>query len=173
MNAVAESVPENAFPSFRAMRETDIAAVCAIQERAYHAIVPESAAVMISKLQRGGDFCFVCEIRGAILGYVLAHPWRSGSCPALHVELTALPEDCDMVYIHDLALAPALRGRAAGRGLCDCVAAAARRHGWKKSYLIAIQGAAEFWTKCGYHPVAEHQDLSFYGADARLMERHF
>ena len=77
----------------REMRLDDLPFVMRVQRCCYHAIVPESQAVMESKLTIGPGCCFVCEENNLIVGYLLGHPWRSNSVIALHMELKELPPE--------------------------------------------------------------------------------
>ena len=110
----------------REMRPDDLSAVMLIQKRCYHAITPESPAVMASKLAAGAGCCFVCEEKKRVVGYLLGHPWRSDSAVALHQELEELPEECDSLYLHDMAVLPEMRGRGVGELLLRRFEEAAR-----------------------------------------------
>ena len=90
----------------REMRRNDLPFIMRIQQCCYHAIVPESQAVMESKLTIGPGCCFVCEEGNQVVGYLLGHPWRSDSVVALHMELKELPSECNCLYLHDMAVLP-------------------------------------------------------------------
>ncbi|KKB10661.1 GCN5 family acetyltransferase [Devosia geojensis] len=90
------------------------------------------------------------EVEGAPAGYVLSHPWRLGSLPALNALLGALPHDADTYYLHDLALLPRARGTgAAGRIVADLVAHA-RQAGFAAMSLVAVNCSRRFWEKHGF-----------------------
>ncbi len=157
----------------RTMREGDLPDVMRIQKDAYHAVAPESFEVMDSKRRGGEEFCFVCLQGGRVEGYLLAHPWESASVPHLNSKLCELPAVCDSIYLHDLAVSAALRGKSAGRLLAEALDCAVRRSVYRKSHLTAIQAAERFWEKMGYAIDHAHEsDLTSYGR-AFLMRKEF
>lgn len=159
----------------REMRPDDLSAVMLIQKRCYHAITPESPAVMASKLAAGAGCCFVCEEKKRVVGYLLGHPWRSDSAVALHQELEELPEECDSLYLHDMAVLPEMRGRGVGELLLRRFEEAARARKLAGSHLVAIQGAETFWRRMGYRekPGVDMEKLAGYGTAAFLMAKAF
>ena len=135
----------------REMRLDDLPFVMRVQRCCYHAIVPESQAVMESKLTIGPGCCFVCEENNLIVGYLLGHPWRSNSVIALHMELKELPPECDCLYLHDMAVLPEMRGKKIGEQLLYKFETEALRRKIRYVFLVAVQGAETFWLRMGYY----------------------
>ena len=110
-----------------------------------------------------------------VVGYLLGHPWRSDSAVALHQELEELPEECDSLYLHDMAVAPEMRGRGVGELLLRRFEEAARARKLAGSHLVAIQGAETFWRRMGYRekPGVDMEKLAGYGTAAFLMAKAF
>lgn len=109
----------------REMRRNDLPFIMRIQQCCYHAIVPESQAVMVSKLTIGPGCCFVCEEGNQVVGYLLGHPWHSDSVIALHMELKELPSEC-VAFDSDPLYSPGERAVARVRGLSRGVLAHCR-----------------------------------------------
>ncbi len=118
--------------------------------------------------------CVLADAAGAVAGYLVAYPWRLDDAPALNARLAALPEDADVLYLHDLALTRAVRGAGhAGRG-ADLAVAMAREAGLARIALIAVNDAAPFWARQGFEPrhsPAMAAKLAGYGPGALYMIR--
>ncbi|MBF0665715.1 MAG: GNAT family N-acetyltransferase [Brevundimonas sp.] len=119
--------------------------------------------------------CFVLAAgEGAPKGYLIAYPWRAESAPALNVRLPAIPDDAAVMYLHDLALHPDVRGQGWPAPVVERLAAEAGAAGWPALALVAVNDAAPFWERRGFTVVetpALTAKLSGYGAGARYMVR--
>lgn len=158
-------------PGWRPLRISDIAAVSAIAARVHPGFFEEDA-VFADRLTLSPDGCWLLEGERAPLGYVLAHPWRLGSVPALDTVLGTLPEAADTFYLHDLALLPGARGTgAAGRIVRKLIEGA---KDYPTMSLVAVNGSQPFWSRFGFVP---HEDaalgakLASYDAQACYMVR--
>jgi N-acetylglutamate synthase-like GNAT family acetyltransferase len=88
--------------------------------------------------------------------------------------LGALPPKPWSFYIHDLALAPDVRGTGAGADLVASLATCARAAGLPTMSLIAVNGSIGFWQRQGFSPIAEPsltEKLRSYSDDAQFMVR--
>jgi len=157
-------------PMIRPMRLGDIDAVLAVQRAAYGDAYQEAADVILDKWRVGGRWCQVAEIDRVCVGYVLAHPWVCDRVPPLHERL--VPPACpDGLFLHDLAIASAGRGRGLGAALFDAV----RRAGqpaFRRITLVSLKGAVEFWQRHGFRPITagtDGADVTSYGAGACHM----
>lgn len=124
-------------------------------------------------LNPGG--CFVlAQGAGTPQGYLIAYPWRRDSAPTLNTLIEAIPEDAEVLYLHDLALRPEVRGRGRSRAVIEQLAADAKAAGWPAVALVAVNDAAPFWERCGFTIVetpAMAEKLASYGPGARYMLR--
>lgn len=109
-----------------------------------HPDFPEDDAVFAERLALFPAGCLVLPAGG----YLLAHPWTRGCPPALNSRLGALPARPDTLYLHDIALLPAARGRGAGEAALRRVEALARPFG--EVSLVAVGGSAGFWGRMGF-----------------------
>lgn len=107
-------------------------------------------------------------------GYLVAYPWRAEEAPALNTLIDAIPDDAAVMYLHDLALHPDVRGGGWTRPIVERLAQDARAAGWPALALVAVNQAAPFWEGRGF-TVVETADLAAklasYGPDARYMIR--
>ncbi len=165
--------------AIRPLTTADLPQAMAIQSLAYPAFLREDAATFASRLTLRRSYCLAAirtEARGeTLIAYLLAHGWPSRSPPAIGTILSE-PEECAILFIHDLAVAPAGRGTAVGRRLVDgATIAAAARHGLQRAELIAVEGAAPYWQRLGFAEEtvspALADKVAAYGSAARWMTR--
>lgn len=119
--------------------------------------------------------CFVLAAgEGEPQGYLVAYPWRADSAPALNTPIAAIPADAAVIYLHDLALMPGVRGGGWSRPIIERIADDARTAGWPVLALVAVNEAAPFWERHGF-TIVEVQGmaakLAGYGPGARYMSR--
>lgn len=159
---------------WRPMQDADLARIDAIAGLV-HLTYPERPEVFAERLALFPEGCHVLAAEdGALIGYVVSHPWRDGAPPALDTLLGALPEEPSTYYLHDLALLPQARGSGAGRRMVETLAALAEGLGLPSVTLIAVNASVPFWQKQGFALVDEPglaQKLASYDADARFMRR--
>ena len=111
---------------------------------------------------------------GAPKGYLVAYPWRADDAPALNTLVEAIPDDATVMYLHDLALHPDVRGGGWSRPIVERLAEEAKAAGWPALALVAVNDAAHFWEGLGFTVVesaAMAAKLASYGPDARYMLR--
>lgn len=144
------------------MRADDLAAVNAVAD-VVHVNYPEDPAVFANRLELFPAGCRMAEEDGQVLGYCIAHPGTVGEPPPLDTVLPALPAGADCLYIHDVALLPAARGRHLGVALARLMEDVARAHGFDRIALTAVNNSDGFWGALGYEirPCAK---LASYGA---------
>jgi ribosomal protein S18 acetylase RimI-like enzyme len=118
--------------------------------------------------------CLVLQGDERIDGYLVAYPWRADAAPALNTLIGAIPEDAGLLYLHDLALDPEVRGQGWSRPAIGAVLALARRTGRTCVALVAVNDAAAFWQGHGFEvrdAAAMAAKLASYGPQARYMTR--
>lgn len=158
---------------WRPMTAADLPGVEAIGHR-IHVAYPEDDAVFVERLDLFPAGCLVLARDGAILGYVLSHPWRHRTPPALNARIGQLPPDADCLYIHDLALLPEAQRRGAAGEILRRLAGLAIAHRLPAMALVALAGTSRFWQRQGFTVVDAPElsaKLASYDADARLMRR--
>jgi GNAT superfamily N-acetyltransferase len=133
------------------MLPADLAHVVAIAE-VVHVNYPEDPAVFANRLELFAPGCLMAEEDGQMLGYCIAHPGTVGDPPPLDTVLAALPAGADCLYIHDVALLPAARGRHLGVALARLLEDVARAHAFDRMALTAVNNSDGFWGALGYQP---------------------
>lgn len=136
---------------WRPMLPADLAHVVAIAE-VVHVNYPEDPAVFANRLELFAPGCLMAEEDGQMLGYCIAHPGTVGDPPPLDTVLAALPAGADCLYIHDVALLPAARGRHLGVALARLLEDVARAHAFDRMALTAVNNSDGFWGALGYQP---------------------
>lgn len=144
------------------MRGDDLTAVSAVAD-VVHVNYPEDLAVFANRLALFAPGCLMAVEDGVVLGYCVAHPGTIGAPPPLDTVLAALPDGADCLYIHDVALLPAARGRHLGVALARLLEDVARAHGFDRMALTAVNNSDGFWAALGYEP-RPCAKLASYGA---------
>lgn len=158
-------------PLWRAMAPDDLAGVCRIAEDV-HAALPERREVFEEKFRLFPAGCFALELGGSLVGYGVSHPWTLFDIPPLDAFLERLPSSPDCLYLHDVAVAPAARGRGAAAQLIDrlCLLASQGRVGFIA--LTSVYGTAGFWRGMGFAAASSDrlaEKLQSYGPSACYM----
>lgn len=148
------------------MTPADLALVDHIQRRAYAAELIESLDTLGSRLRIAPDFAFVAREQPDLMGYLFAHPWPADQSPGLSQIIQTLPEHCDALHLHDMAVDPRFGGRGVGRTLLTTLLDSSAEAGFGQVTLVAVQGADRFWTKMGFREVRQ---VDGYDDNAILM----
>ena len=160
--------------SWRPMTAADLDAVAEIAAVGFPDHF-EGRDCFANRLALNPDGCFVLATEDdEPKGYLVAYPWRAGSAPALNALIDAIPDDADVMYLHDLALHPDARGGGRSRPIIERLARDASLAGWPALALVAVNDAAPFWEKHGFAVVEPGQTaakLQTYGPGARYMLR--
>jgi ribosomal protein S18 acetylase RimI-like enzyme len=158
---------------WRTMTPDDLDAVSAIAVVAFPNHF-EDRACFANRLALYPQACRVLADATGLAGYIVAYPWRRGTIPPLNSLIAALPDDADLIYLHDLALLPETRGAGHARAAIEALASGATAAGWPALALVAVNDAEAFWAWHGFvtdpdpHLMAK---LASYGPDARYMIR--
>ncbi len=134
----------------------------------------EGRACFENRLGLNPAGCFALEGGEALEGYLIAYPWRADEAPALNTLIEAIPADASVVYLHDLALTPTVRGRGWSKPAMQAVVDLAKTGGWATIALVAVNDAVDFWRGHGFDVKQTPEmaaKLASYGSDARYMTR--
>lgn len=149
-------------------------AALAIQAQVYPPFLVEAEGVFLARMAMAASFCMAAMQGPTLVGYLVAHGWRRRSPPPLGA-LLADEGRADILYIHDLAIAPSARGLKIGERLVGRAFAMAADMGLEQAELIAVEGAASYWRGLGFVEGDAAGDmratLDRYGASARWMTR--
>lgn len=157
--------------AWRAMTGYDLPAVQKIADQVHPGFF-EAPQVLGERQRLYRNGCYLLEIGEKPAGYVLSHPWRSGSPPALNALLGEIPADADTYYLHDLALLPVARRVGAASHIVSALIKHASAEGYPNMSLVAVNGSQGFWERHGFAPTnAPDVDdkLRSYESAAKLM----
>ena len=129
------------------MTEADLETVAAIERDSHNPLPPEGLSVFANRLALFAPGCFVAG--APVGGYAIAHPW-AGAAPALGSVLETLPDAPSHLFLHDVALRPALRGRGLVAALVDALCGLAAARGLPEIRLTAVHGTAPRWARLGF-----------------------
>ncbi len=171
--ALSPDVAEQPMPclNWRAMTPDDLDGVVAVAAIGFpdHR---EDRDCFESRLSVYPQGCFVLAEGETVQGYLIAYPWAMDSAPVLNRAIEALSEDASVLYLHDLALHPDVRGGGWSRSAIEAVLSLARHGGWTTIALVAVNDAVRFWQGHGFRlrgtPTMAAK-LASYGPDARYM----
>jgi ribosomal protein S18 acetylase RimI-like enzyme len=156
------------------MKQSDLIRVAEIAALV-HPSYPEDSAVFAERLTLHAAGCHVLgDEHGALVGYVLGHPWLFGEPPALNTRLVRLPDRPTTYYLHDIALLPEARGGGHANGMARSIVHEARIAGFASVSLVAVNDSAPFWAKHGFRAVSDPalaERLRSYDAGAGFMVR--
>lgn len=159
---------------WRAMTADDLDAVAAIAAVAFPDHF-EGRDCFANRLALNPSGCFVlADGAGPPRGYLVAYPWTADAAPALDTLIETIPDDASVIYLHDLALDPAVRGGGWSRPIVERLADESRAAGWPALTLVAVNDAAPFWERHGFvvtDPQGMAVKLAGYGPGARFMVR--
>ncbi len=134
----------------------------------------EGRECFANRLALNPSGCLVLDRDGALEGYLVAYPWRANAAPALNTFIETLPAEPSVLYLHDLALVPAVRGQGWSKTALARVVDLAKSAGLTTIALVAVNDAVGFWRGHGFE-VRETPEmaakLASYGSDARYMTR--
>ena len=157
------------------MTPEDLPQVLALQHVCYQPDFHEPLDAFESKLHAAPDTCWVISPEPAsVLAYLVSLPVAGEAYPLLHAPQWASATQPEELYLHDMAISPALRGRGASQLLLR--QAITQAHGLRlpRLSLIAVQNSASFWMRQGFHarqPTSPQvaDKLASFGSDAMLM----
>ena len=159
--------------AWRAMTGYDLPAVERIADQVHPGLF-ETPQVLGERQRLYRNGCYLLEIGENPAGYVLSHPWHSGSLPALNALLGDIPAGADTYYVHDLALLPVARRVGAASHIVGALVKHAAAEGFPMMSLVAVNGSRGFWEKHGFEATeAMHlrDKLRSYEVSAQLMVR--
>jgi hypothetical protein len=141
-----------------------------------HPDLPERAETFAEKLALSALTCLVVCDGINIRGYAIAYPWRMNDMPPLDTLFGKLPAEASVLFIHDVALLPSVRGLGLVERLLAILSAAGRKLNLEQMTLAAVYGSEDAWFRYGFRrsPMCEKlvAQSSSYGT-AVYMTRAF
>ncbi|MDV6318370.1 GNAT family N-acetyltransferase [Chromohalobacter sp. HP20-39] len=161
----------------RKISQADLMDISRIQRECYSEDLLESIDSYSAKLSANSDFSFIAIQNEMVVGYVVALPWVYGELLDLDGVDYSVPVDADSLCIHDIAVSREARNGGTAKYLLNSVLESAKSRGYKRLFLVAIQGASSYWKRQGFEAVQVNEELkgrlSAYGEDAEYMTRTY
>lgn len=156
----------------RPLGPDDVPRMLALQAEVYPSGLHESAQVLSSKISAApAGWTSLAATQGEHLcGYALGYPWRADLQPRWN-HLLARNHDCDVLYVHDVAVSVACAGRGIARSLVSQLLVQGARFGLDRAILIAVEGAQGYWSRHGFVAADAGQVDPAFGSEAVLMSR--
>jgi ribosomal protein S18 acetylase RimI-like enzyme len=156
----------------RALHADDLPQMLALQASVYPPALLESGQVLASKIGAvPAGWTSLAVIDGDTLcAYALGYPWRSDQQPCWNRPL-ARQQDCDVLYLHDVAVSTAYAGRGIANVLVSQLMRQGRQFGLSRAILIAVEGAQGYWSRLGFVALTAASTDPAFGDDAVLMQR--
>ena len=159
----------------RALTLADLPGLHAVQRACYGADFVENTEVFERRLASPANCSLVAEDGGQVGAYLAAYHSLWAKVTPLHGDFEAVAQP-DTLYLHDLAVLPALAGLGVARALLEPLWAQALAQGLRRSALVSVQGSQPYWERQGYavYPLsdaAQQARLASYGAGAVYMAR--
>ena len=152
----------------RSITDNDWPVILNIQAAVYPDITPETETVLRSKLMLGPQTCLtLTDQQNCVVGYCLAHPW-SRNPAGLHTvyQPSSQPQ---LLYIHDMAIAPEYAGKRLGSQVVKYLQLWANKQGYKEMSLVSLKQAVGYWQRHGFKPHNYVIDETQYGTGACYM----
>lgn len=156
--------------SWERMLPAHLASVKALADRV-HPELPERIEVFADRLAAYPAGSRVLIGSGGVLGYAVSHPARLFEPPPLDHLLGTIGPDADSYYIHDVVVAPELRGQGHARLGVEALLADVP---YPVTALVSVYGTMPFWAGFGFTDetaALPEGKLAPYGTDARYMLR--
>ncbi|HQV23195.1 MAG TPA: GNAT family N-acetyltransferase [Agitococcus sp.] len=159
----------------KAIQPQDLATIQTIQQAAYPPYFWEDDEAFMAKQQYAPNSCLLLHTaEQQTVAYVFAHPWPIGQIPALNQPLQFIQDTKQVLYIHDLAVAPQWHGQGLASVLIHHLENYANQYEWQQMALVAVQEAQSFWQRLGFmvndvHDLAHK--LTDYGQQAVYMTK--
>ena len=161
----------------RPLQPDDLPALMAVQRAAYGDGFMESTEVYARRLASPVNCSLALLLDGALCAYLAAYHSVQGKVTPLHGDFEPpMGSAPDTLYLHDMAVLPALAGQGLARALLQPLWTQARAEGLPHSALVSVQGSQGYWQRQGYalHPLqdpAQQARLASYGEGAVYMAR--
>ena len=159
-----------AAPAWERMLPAHLAGVKALADRV-HPGLPERIDVYADRLAVYPAGSRVLVSGGTVVGYAVSHPARLFAPPPLDHLLRAIGPEVDSYYIHDVVVAPELRGQGLARSGVETVLASVP---YPATALVSVYGTMPFWAGFGFADetaALPAGKLAPYGEDACYMVR--
>ncbi len=136
--------------TIRPLLTSDLPDIVRVDRESYVPDFRESETAFLSKMALFRAGSLGCFEGSELCAYVFALPVRGDAVIGVAQVLDALPDGPDTMYVHDMVVAPAHRGRGLASLLLARIADVAGQLGLERFALVAVQGSETFWQRFGF-----------------------
>lgn len=154
----------------------DVQNIQNIQTSCYEARYLEHADSFASKINKTAQSCWIAEINGHAIAYLICLPVSAYNFPALNAAEFEQSDSPTLFYLHDLAVHTDYRDVGAGRQLIKQALDFAKQQHFDQIGLIAVQGSINYWQKQGFEVrcptlLGLSKKLASFGTEAVFMQQ--
>lgn len=154
----------------RAITDGMWGSILELEAAAYAGIEPESLETLKSKWVASPELCFVYELEGQVVAYLLAHSWNSMEPPKLFEPLDN-PCDGPVLFLHDLVVSRSTKGMGIGKLMVEHLFSVADPNRFDIALLVSVQNSQIFWEKNNFSLIDRGRLSPGYGQGAVLMQK--
>ena len=160
-------------PRIRGLHPNDVPALMRIQQACYGLEFMEPATVFERRLQSPEHCSLAACVDGQLVAFLAAYWSTPGAVTPLHGDFQN-DHPASLLYLHDMAVDPALAGQGLAGTLLKAAKALARQRGITLTALVSVQDSCAYWQRQGYqiHPITHGEqaaNLNSYGPQAVYM----
>lgn len=148
----------------------------AVQQACYEPHYLESASLYARRLACPHQLSLglECAATRRLQAYAAAYWSEPGKLTPLRGDFAAPASGEQLLYLHDLAVAPAWTGQGAAGRLLKALFEQARARGVRQAALVSVQGSQPYWRRHGFVPTPlldapQRERLASYGEGAAYM----
>jgi ribosomal protein S18 acetylase RimI-like enzyme len=148
--------------------EEDLERILEIQKSAYGHVLSESPDMFRRRLEVYPDGCICLEQNGNVVAYRLFNPYCEKDVPVkLNDTGLVIPDDPDILYVHDICVDPSHEGQNHGLRLFYKGLRLARDLSLPKIMTVSLSGKIGFSSNGRWQQI---RDAPEYGPTAQIVE---
>ncbi len=154
----------------------DVTHIHNIQASCYQTQYLEHINSFASKINKTAQSCWIAEINGHAIAYLICLPVSAYNFPTLNATEFEPSDSPALFYLHDLAVHADYRDAGAGRQLIQHALDFAKQQHFDQIGLIAVQGSTNYWQKRGFEvrcptPLGLSEKVASFGTEAVFMQQ--
>ncbi|MGI5309689.1 GNAT family N-acetyltransferase [Rheinheimera sp. WS51] len=137
----------------KSIESADLSSVIQIQDSCYGDALYEAPELLAQRISTQPASCWVItRPDNTVQAYLLSYPAKQGFIAALGSPFKQGVQ-ADLLYLHDLAVAPYARKQGLANKLLEHAEQFATDSGFDKLALVAVQGAQSYWQTKGFQTI--------------------
>lgn len=119
----------------------------------------ETEDVYHAKLRMFPEGCIGCFFDDLpfvdLVAHLIFHPWNTKMPVPMNSHVDKLPDECDCLYLQEIAIHPAFRGKGILSHFKKMYMDYARLHGYKTFRGVSVQGSLPIFQRWGFEAMGE------------------